>query len=441
MPPDSPQLPSTNPQSPTGMYAHIDCNNFFVSCERLFRPDLEGKPVAVLSNNDGCVISRSQEVKDLGIAMAVPVFQVKQIVRDHNVTLFSANFGLYGDISERIVMLLREVTPLIEVYSIDESFLDLSELHIEDYEAWGQNLRQRVGRCVGVPVSVGVGPTKTLAKVTTTYAKKHGGVVAITDDLLRRDMLSQLPVEDIWGVGRRTAPKLRERGVSNAWQLVSASDAWLRSQLNITGLRMVDELRGQPRLSFGDKHAQRKSIMVSRSFGHKVRQYNQLESAASNFAARAAAKLRGQGSVCAKVAVYLTTGRFDAQNRQVSREIRLPEATADTGRIITAALGLLEEIYDPEFSYQKVAVILLDIVDLADWQMSLTDPDVRRDDRSVLMRSVDSLNKRYGGMVWYGSENRAHASWRSKKALVSPAYTMRWEELPRVGGVEQGPRR
>ncbi len=433
MPPDSPQLPSTNPQSPTGMYAHIDCNNFFVSCERLFRPELEGKPVAVLSNNDGCLISRSQEVKDLGIGMGVPVFRVKPLVKQHSITLFSANFALYGDISERIVLLLCEITPLIEVYSIDECFLDLSELQIDDYDVWGQQLRERVKRKVGVPVSVGIGPTKTLAKVATTYAKKHGGVTAITDEHRREMMLRSLPVEDIWGVGHRTVPNLKDRGVSNAWQLVSASDVWLRARFNISGMRMVDELRGRPRLKFGDKYDKRKTIMVSRSFGHKVREYHQLESAASNFAARATAKLRGQGSVCGKVAVYLTTSRFDEQKRQVFRELRLSEATADTGRIITAALQLLADIYDPDFSYQKVAVILLDIADYGQWQLSLTDPDARRDDRAELMRGVDALNKRYDSAVWYGSEDRAHSKWQSRRALASPGYTSRWSELPVVG--------
>lgn len=433
MPPDSPQLPSTNPQSPTGMYAHIDCNNFFVSCERLFRPDLEGKPVAVLSNNDGCLISRSQEVKDLGIAMGVPLFKIKPLVKQHDITLFSANFALYGDISERIVLLLREITPLIEVYSIDECFLDLSELHIDDYGTWGQQLRERVKREVGMPVSVGIGPTKTLAKVATTYAKKHGGVTAITDESRREVMLRSLAVEDIWGVGRRTVPNLKNRGVSNAWQLVSASDAWLRARFNISGIRMVDELRGQSRLKFGDKYVKRKTIMVSRSFGHKVREYHQLESAASNFAARAAAKLRGQGSVCGKVAVYLTTSRFDEQKQQVFRELRLSEAAADTGRIITAVLQLLADIYDPDFSYQKVAVILLDIADYGQWQLSLTEPDVYRDNRAELMRGVDALNKRYDSAVWYGSEDRAHSKWQSRRALASPGYTSRWSELPTVG--------
>ncbi len=416
------------------MLAHIDCNNFFVSCERLFRPELEHRPVAVLSNNDGCFISRSNEVKALGLPMGAPVFRYKNEIREHDVTLFSAIFALYGEISERIVYILRDITPLIEVYSIDESFLDLSELHIADFTTWAKDVQNRIKTEVGIPVSIGVGSTKTLAKVATTHAKKHGGVTVITDDAVRQGVLESLPVGDIWGVGRQTAPKLQDRGVSNAWQLVSARDAWLRRQFNISGMRMVDELRGVRCLPFGDKHDKRQSIMVSRAFGHKVRAYHQLESAAATFATRASAKLRRQGSVCGKVSLYLTTNRFDEQRRSVWREARLPEATADTGRIIEAALSLLEELYDPEFSYQKVAVSLHNIVDREAWQLSLTDPVLARDRQERLMRGVDALNKKYGaGTVWHAAEDKVRADWHSKHALRSPQYTTRWEELPRVG--------
>lgn len=415
------------------MYAHIDCNNFFVSCERLFRPDLEKKPVAVLSSNDGCIISRSQEVKQLGIAMGIPLFQVKEQIRAHGITIFSANFELYGEMSERMVAILRSVTPLIEVYSIDECFLDLSELEIADYEAWAGVLRGQMAREVGLPVSVGIGPTKTLAKVATTYAKKHNGIMAITDESKRETLLKGLPVEDVWGVGWRTAPVLKERGVSNAWQLVCASDAWLGQRFNKTGMKMVSELRGVSCLPFGDRYDQRKSIMVSRSFGHKVREYHQLESATSNFAARAAAKLRKQGSVCSVVSVFLMTNRFDEQTRRVVKEVRLPEASADTGKIITAALSVLEDIYDPDFSYQKVAVTLLDIVDVGHWQLSITDPELKRDEKQLLMTGVDKLNRKYGsGTVWYGSEDKPHAGWHRKSLKRSPRYTTNWSELPVV---------
>ena len=416
------------------MYAHIDCNNFFVSCERLFRPGLDTQPVVVLSNNDGCFISRSAEAKALGLPMGAPVFKYRNEIKQHGVGVFSANFALYGEISERIVHILRDITPLIEVYSIDESFLDLSELHIADFTTWAENVRERVLKEVGMPVSIGVGPTKTLAKVATNYAKKHSGVTVVADEDARESVLRGLPVGDIWGIGRRTAPKLQERGISNAWQLVSASDAWLEQQLNISGMRTVQELRGAKCLQFGDKHDKRQSIMVSRAFGHKVRAYHQLESAAASFSTRAAAKLRQQGSVCTKLAVYLTTSRFDERVRSVWRERELPEATADTGRLINFALELLEELYDPDFSYQKVAVALTGIADRSAWQLSLTDPEKQRDRQERLMQNVDALNRKYGrGTVWHAAEDKRHASWQSKQELRSPAYTTRWEELPGVG--------
>ena len=301
------------------MYAHIDCNNFFVSCERLFRPELEQRPVAVLSNNDSCIISRSVEVKALGISMGVPLFNVQSLVRMHDIALFSANFELYGDMSSRLVMLLREITPLIEVYSIDECFLDLSRLEIAHALAWATHIQQRINTELGLPVSVGVGPTKTLAKVATTYAKQHGGVTVIDSEYARQNVLEQLAIEDVWGIGWRTAPKLRERGVTSAWQLVCASDTWLGQYFNIVGLRMVSELRGVSCLRFGDARDKRKSIGVSRAFGHKVRAFHQLESATASFATRAAAKLRGQDSVCTTVVVYLTTSRHDERVRSVSR--------------------------------------------------------------------------------------------------------------------------
>lgn len=251
------------------MYALIDCNNFFVSCERLFRPELQDKPVVVLSNNDGCFISRSQEAKDIGLPMGAPRFKYDNLLKIHDVSMFSANFELYGDISERIVTILREVTPLIEVYSIDESFMDLSELDIRDYETWGEKLKMRIAQEVGIPVSIGIAPTKTLAKVASTYAKKRTGVYAVENDTSRTTLLDNLPVEDIWGVGWRTAPKLKNMGITTALQLISMPAIWIKKQFNIVGQRMIDELNGQPRIPFGDKHEQRKQIMRSRSFIEK----------------------------------------------------------------------------------------------------------------------------------------------------------------------------
>ena len=414
-------------------YALVDCNNFFVSCERVFRPDLAGKPVAVLSNNDGCIVARSNEVKAFDIPMGVPLFKVKDIVRANGVTLFSANFELYGDISQRIVELLRQETPLIEVYSIDECFIDLSELPLADAHEWAVRVRKRVWREIGIPVSIGVAPTKTLAKAASFYAKTHGdGTHVIEDDASRRELLAQLPVGEVWGIGWRTTPKLIEKGISTALQLIDASDAWLGQQFNITGLKMIDELRGQARIKFGDKKDQRASIMRSRSFGHRVRDYYQLESAVATFASQAAATLRAQGSVCKGIITFVSTGvRPVEQRRHASQYVSLEEASADSGQLITAALEALNAVYDPDFAYQKAGVTLVGITDIASWQLSLASDGAQREKKVALMHEVDKLNARYGkGTVWQGTEARSKATWLSKHERRSPRYTTRLHELP-----------
>ncbi len=416
-------------------YALIDCNNFFVSCERVFRPDLADVPVAVLSNNDGCIVARSNEVKALGIAMGIPLFKVKDIVNAHNVRLFSANFELYGDISGRIISLLRGETPLIEAYSIDENFLDLSQLPNLDKLKWARRVRRRILTEIGIPVSVGVAPTKTLAKVASTYAKTHGdGAAVIDSEHSRREMLGELPIEDVWGIGRRIAPKLQDMGVSNTLQLVDASDQWLARQFNVTGLRMIDELRGQPRLPFGDKSTQRKTIMRSRSFGHKIRSISQLEGAVATFAAQAAAKLRAQESVCRELRVILHAVDGATKKKHfISKTIQLPESTGNTGVILSAAIDVLGQIYDDAYSYRKAGVVLSSIVDVADWQLSMFSRPSSRERGVRLMNTVDAINRRFGsGTVWHAREARAHAQWRSKRERQSPRYTTRFSELPKL---------
>ncbi|HRK40720.1 MAG TPA: Y-family DNA polymerase [Candidatus Saccharibacteria bacterium] len=417
-------------------YALIDCNNFFVSCERLFRPDLADKPVAVLSNNDGCIVARSNEIKALGIPMGVPLFKVRDIVKANRAVLFSANFELYGDISQRIVQLLREETPLIEVYSIDENFIDLSELPIRDRKAWAKRVRDRILKEIGVPTSVGVAPTKTLAKVASTFAKTHGdGTWVVESDEERQAMLRELPIEDIWGVGWRLAPRLKDRGVSWAAQLTDASDAWLRTQFNVTGMRMVDELRGIPRLPFGDKAEQRKTIMRSRSFGHTVRDYFQLESAVAAFATQAAARLRTQDSVCDGLTIMLQLASRDTgRKRYISRHVKLPEPTAHTGQLIASSLEGLAALYDVEGAYKKAGVTLTGIVDRSAWQLSLLHQEHDERERGVvLMQSVDTLNRRFGrGTIWHATEAKRHAQWQSKRERQSPRYTTNLTDLPRL---------
>ncbi|HET7630641.1 MAG TPA: Y-family DNA polymerase [Candidatus Saccharimonadales bacterium] len=412
----------------------VDCNNFFVSCERVFRPDLATKPTAVLSNNDGCIVARSNEVKALGVPMGIPLFKVKDIVRRHGIQLLSANFELYGDMSQRLVRILRQVCPKIEVYSIDECFLDLTKLPIKDETVWAEELRARILHEIGIPVSIGLAPTKTLAKAAAQSAKRlEVGIAVMAGEAARRQILERLPIEDVWGIGRRLGPKLRDKGVVNAWQLTEASDTWLAHQFNITGLKMIDELRAKARIDFGDKRSHRQTIMRSRAFSHTVRDYHQLESAVASFTASAAQRLRGQSSVCAGVMTGLVSPRENNRFNRSTSLISLTEPTADTGRLITAALAGLKAGYEENAAYKKASVTLIGITGQDDWQLSLTDPDHLRQRRQRLMAEVDRLNRRFGGgTIGYAAEDQLASTWQSRREHRSPRYTTRWSDLPQL---------
>jgi DNA polymerase V len=423
---------------PHKVFALIDCNNFFVSCERVFRPDTWDKPAVVLSNNDGCVIARSNEVKAMGIPMAVPLFKVRDQLAQHNTVIFSANFALYGDLSQRITSLISATTPHVEVYSVDESFADLTELPVTDYEKWGRHIKEEIWRCTGVPVSVGVGSSKTLAKAAADYAKKQSaadGVHVALDAHRLDDLLKWLPLEDVWGIGRRLAPKLRLQGVRSAYDFTKIPDKWIQRELTVKGLTTVLELRGQSVIPFDSGVTVRKTIGRSRAFGHTVRAVSQLESAVATFTAQAAAKLRAQGSIAGTVVTYLRTSRHAESFRSLATATPLAEPTADTGKLIQAAHAGLIRIYDEDFAYQKAGVVLLDIASREDWQLSLTDPDSKRDAKAKLMHSVDHLNKKFGpNTVWHAAQDVGSARWHSKHLKRSPAYTTSWSDLPIIKG-------
>lgn len=415
------------------IFALVDCNNFFVSCERVFRPDLWEKPVAVLSNNDGCIVARSNEVKAMGVPMGVPYFEVKDVLRKNNVTLFSGNFPLYGDFSQRVVRLLQDACPEVEVYSVDESFLDISSLPINDYEAWGKALREKIFACTGLPVSIGIAPSKTLAKAAADLVKKTDparGAYSVLDDQKRIELLKWLPIQDVWGVGWRTAPKLRGRGVKNGYDLSLVSDHWALTQLSIRGLKTVRELRGESCFAFEHNGEPQKSIARTRSFGHTVRNYYELEGAIATFAAQAAAKLRGQGELARGVMTYLRTSRHTETQHSGVHVTRLHPASGDTGAIINAALKSLAQVYDPDFGYKKAGVVLLDLHSQSARQLTFTDEPAQIDKRAALMATVDTLNARFHGrLVRHASEHLESTLWHSKRELRSPAYTTQWQEL------------
>lgn len=418
------------------VFALVDCNNFFVSCERVFRPDLAGKPVVVLSNNDACVVARSNEAKALGVPMGVPYFEIRDMVKKHDITLFSGNFPLYGDFSQRVVQLLHDACPTVEVYSVDESFLEISKLPITDYETWGRELREKILQYIGIPVSIGIAPSKTLAKAAADYVKKtdpsRGAHSVATDNAAREALLKWLPVRDVWGVGRASAPKLQGRGIRTGYDLSLMSDEWALRELTVRGLRMVRELRGESCVPMEQNGEPQKTIMHSRSFGHSIRNYYEIEGAVATFAAQAAAKLRSQGELTRRVVVYLQ-GSQHTPYRGLWQATRLHPASNDTGVIIEAALQSLQQGYDPDFAYKKAGVALLDLHSHAARQLAFTDEPALIDRRTHLMDTLDTLNKRYNmRLVRHASEHIEDAKWHSKRQLRSQAYTTKWSELRKV---------
>lgn len=419
------------------VFALIDCNNFFVSCERIFRPDLEGKPVIVLSSNDGCAVARSNEAKALGIPMAAPAFKYREVIRKHGVVQFSANFELYGDISKRITDLLTSITPRIEVYSVDESFLELSELPIEDYRAWGQMLRERIMRWVGVPVSVGIAPSKALAKLASGRAKKLPGLEGVcsfvgpqAEDPAAH--LEAMPVGDVWGIGRRLAPRLRAEGVLSAGDFSRMRPAHAQSIMGIQGRQLIAELNGTCCWPLEQIGKICKSIMSTRTFGEDTQEFGVAEAAIASFAAAAAFKLRRSHQLTVKAAIFLTTDKHKPGYRRWSQEISFETPTADTGTLAGALVTALGGLFQPHTSYHRAGVMLYDFVPEAPLQTDLFGAvNLQKHARSqTRMDAMDAINQRFGRRTVRFAAEELAADWQPKHNLRSPAYVSRWDELP-----------
>lgn len=417
------------------MYALADCNNFFVSCERLFRPDLNGRPVLVLSNNDGCVIARSNETKALGIKMGDPFFRIAHLVRKENIAVFSSNYALYADISNRIRATLREFSDNIEVYSIDEAFIDLRDCRETDLAAFAREISRRCMRNVGIPVSVGISPTRTLAKIASKlckqYPKLQGGCYMHRPQDIEK-VLRKFPVEDVWGIGRRSLKKLLSVGIETAWDYRSLSENEVAFLFALPGKRTWMELRGIPCIDINQTIDAKQTISHSRSFAKEISDRETLKEQIANFASKVAEKLRSQSSLCVEMMIYAVTNRFkeDQPQSAISTLIRFPDAT-DSGRIIvSAACGALDSIYRKGLAFKKAGVCATRIEDSRIRQQSLfTSFDTEKEGR--LMKAVDLINNLQG-------ENTVRMAVQGGGKAVSlsehrsPNYTTKWSDIPVV---------
>lgn len=415
------------------MFALCDCNNFFVSCERIFRPDLRDKPVVVLSGNDGCVVARSNEVKRLGVKMGVPFYQIQQEVKEYGIVHFSSNFALYGDISDRIMRTLARHTADLQQYSIDESFIDLS--HLPDTAAMFdlcRRLRTDILNGIGVPVSFGIAPTKTLCKVAADYAKHYDGyhgVCAIDTAVKRMKALRAYPVEEVWGIGRRSAAKLNAAGITTAWELAGRSELFVHNLLHQPGVLTWRELNGEPCIENTDQ-PEKQTITCSRTFAHPVMERERLEQALATFCANVAQKLRKQHSVCRQMLVFAHTSRFNDDMRLIQQVLTFQTPTANTQEMIDALLRTVRAQWQPQTPYKRAGVVLLAIEPANGVQQSLFDTrDRDRDNR--LQQAIDSINSLMGKQTvgFTPSMPDEQAAKLFDVGAKSPAYTTRMQDI------------
>lgn len=424
------------------MFALVDCNNFFVSCERVFQPQLEGKAVVVLSNNDGCVVSRSNESKAMGIKMGVPLFKVKNLVDQGKLIACSSNYALYGDLSNRVMSILSDAVPHIEVYSIDEAFLHLDGIPADSVPELCRGLVTKVKQWVGIPVSVGVAPTKTLAKMAGRFAKTYKGyrgVCMIDTDEKRRKALALTEICDVWGIGRRLSPKMDEWGVATASDFVERPREWVKSRLGVNGLRIWEELQGISCLA-EENDIRRKSICTSRSFADMIDDEHELELRVADFAAACAKKLRDEKSVAYDVTAFLYTNRFREDLNQYfpSATVRLTVAANSAQEIVVAALNALKSIYRPGYMYKKAGVIVGNIIPEDEVQMSLFDFDEelrhRNDTLSGIMDDVNQLSSSTRGrsLLRLASQRPGHYSEGIRSDFRSRLYSTSLDDVIEV---------
>ncbi len=416
------------------IFALADGNNFYVSCERVFAPALERRPVLVMSNNDGCVVARSNEVKSLGIPMGTPIFKVRPLIERHGVVCLSSNYTLYGDMSRRVMETLGGFTPDMEIYSIDEAFLDLTRLAHLDLTAYARQIRDTVRQWTGIPVSIGLARTKTLAKLANHLAKKTAaaaGVLNLVDAPDLTDILAGAPVEKIWGIGPRLQKKLNQAGITTAAQLRDVDDSWMRAKFGVTGLRTVWELRGRSCLSLEDA-APNKNIACSKSFGRPVETLDDLSEAVAAYTSRAAEKLRRQNLAAGVITVFVMTNLFRGPRYVNYRTRELPVAGNDTSELIAYAKNILRSIFRRGYHYKKAGVLLDQLVPEDRIQGSLFDDIPDRQRRRKLMAVMDAVNGRMSPGTLFPAACGLKRPWSTQFQQRSPAYTTSWRDLPRA---------
>jgi DNA polymerase V len=409
------------------VFALVDCNNFYASCERIFQPLLADKPIAILSNNDGCVIARSNEAKALGLPMGAPAHKFASFFRQHNVQVFSSNYPLYGDMSQRVMEVLRQFTPEVEVYSIDEAFLHFDGFEDYDMEAYAQQMRKRVHKWTGMPVSIGLGPSKGLAKVANRVAKKFAdrtkGVYVIDSDEKRIKALKWLPIADVWGIGRKHAKRLALNGVQTAYDFTQLSDDWVRKHMTVVGLRLKKDLEGTATIPMELEPVPKKAIATTRSFEHLISSYEELSERISTFATLCAEKLRAQGSSCHAVYVFVRSNPFrsDLPQYRNGMLLAMPTASQSSLTISKYALKGLAHIFKSGIEYKKAGVLVTGIVPKATQQLALFGAEDPR--HEALMQRIDAVHRKYGPHKIKLANQDLTRTFKMKQAHLSPRYT------------------
>lgn len=414
------------------MYALVDCNNFYASCERVFRPDLNGKPIVVLSNNDGCIIARSNEAKALGIPMGAPAFQFQKLFDTNQVHVFSANFPLYGDLSMRVMQLLGTYCPSVEIYSIDEAFLDFSGFENNNLQAYGQEIAVKVQKSTGVPISIGFASTKTLAKLANKIAKKFPektkNVFIINDEATRIKALKWLPLEDVWGIGRQYSKKLKAQGIMTAYDFSIWNADKIKKQMGIVGLRLQQELLGNPILPIEMPKA-KKNIATTRSFEKMYTTFDELKERVATFSVTCAEKLRKQRSCCQAIMIFVHTNGFRKDMPQYSRNIvvKLPFATNSSIEIAHYAIKGLEQIFKEGYAYKKAGVVVMDFYPEGIVQQTLFESSNPK--HNAIMKAMDMLNNKIGSTKIKLATQDIDRVWKMKQEKLSPRYTTNFEDI------------